>query len=136
MENSNEELKTGAVENDTEGKTFTQEEVNKIVQERLARNKGKESNLAEKEKELQAREMALTTRELLSSYKMDNRLADVITGETKEDIENKIKILEQVYGNSTKKKEPENAGFQVIGSSGKRGTGSYDAIGVAMGLRK
>lgn len=133
MENNNTEMDQAQ---NTEGKTFTQEEVNRIVQERLARSKGskeQENNLATKEKELQAREMLLVTKELLISNEMDNRLADVITGETKEDIENKIKILKQVYSSKAEAKN-ENKGFQQIGSDGGNYT-PYDAIGAAMGLR-
>lgn len=138
MENNNVELEQ-AQQNDTEGKTFTQEEVNRIVQERLARSKGSnkelENTLATKEKELQAREMALVTRELLISNNMDNRLADVITGTTKEEIESKLKILKQVYGTNEQQAEKKNSGFMQIGADGSKG-GTPDVIGRAMGLRR
>ena len=121
-----------------ENKTFNQEDVNKIVQERLARSKGSnkelENTLATKEKELQAREMTLVAKELLISNDMDNRLADVIIGATKEEIENKLKILKQVYGTNGQKEEKANRGFQKIGASGGDSS-SYDVIGHAMGLR-
>lgn len=139
MDNMNRELleqnqeETGTKEN----KTFTQEDVNKIVQERLASkgtSKELENTLATKEKELQEREMALVAKEMLISNDMDNRLADVITGATKEEIENKLEILKQVYGTNGQKEDKANRGFQKIGASGGDSLG-YDAIGHAMGLR-
>ncbi len=138
MENNNAELEQ-AQQNGTEDRTFTQDEVNKIVQERLARSKGTnkelENTLATKEKELHAREMALVTKELLISNSMDNRLADVITGVTKEEIEDKIKILKQVYGSREQQEGKKNHGFMQIGSDGGKGA-MPDVIGRAMGLRR
>lgn len=138
MENNNNTELEQAQKTNTEGKTFTQDEVNKIVQERLARSKGSnkelENTLATKEKELQAREMALVTKELLISNNMDNRLADIITGETKEEIESKLKILKQVYG-TNEQEEKKFRGFMQIGADGSKGS-TPDVIGRAMGLRR
>ena len=84
-------------ENEPEsGKTFTQEEVNKIVQQRLERAKSKEPDeLAKREAELNKREMNLTIREQLSSAGLPNELAGVISAQDEDDAREKIEILKK-----------------------------------------
>lgn len=66
---------TNATPAGTGGKTFTQEEVNRIVADRLARERSKAAPeqtpdpLAEREKDLAAREHAMQCRELVGSNK-------------------------------------------------------------------
>lgn len=84
MENNNINTGANAEQGQTEAtgteKTFTQEEVNRIVQERLARSKGKDNSNSEenqskdKEKELQAREMRILAREKLLDAGIKNEL--------------------------------------------------------------
>lgn len=84
-------------ENEPEsGKTFTQEEVNKIVQQRLERAKSKEPDeLAKREAELNMREMNLTIREQLSSAGLPNELAGVISAQDEDEAREKIEILKK-----------------------------------------
>lgn len=84
-------------ENEPEsGKTFTQEEVNKIVQQRLERAKSKEPDeLAKREAELNKREMNLTIREQLSSAGLPNELAGVISAQDEDEVREKIEILKK-----------------------------------------
>lgn len=84
-------------ENEPEsGKTFTQEEVNKIVQQRLERAKSKEPDeLAKREAELNKREMNLTIREQLSSAGLPNELAGVISAQDEDEARKKIEILKK-----------------------------------------
>lgn len=84
-------------ENEPEsGKTFTQEEVNKIVQQRLERAKSKEPDeLAKREAELNKREMNLTIREQLSSAGLPNELAGVISVQDEDEAREKIEILKK-----------------------------------------
>jgi hypothetical protein len=84
-------------ENEPEsGKTFTQEEVNKIVQQRLERAKSKEPDeLAKREAELNKREMNLTIREQLSSAGLPNELAGVISAQDEDEAREKIEILKK-----------------------------------------
>lgn len=78
------------------GKTFTQEEVNKIVQQRLERAKSKEPDeLAKREAELNKREMNLTIREQLSSAGLPNELAGVISAQDEDEAIEKIEILKK-----------------------------------------
>ena len=84
-------------ENEPEsGKTFTQEEVNKIGQQRLERAKSKEPDeLAKREAELNKREMNLTIREQLSSAGLPNELAGVISAQDEDEAREKIEILKK-----------------------------------------
>lgn len=84
-------------------RTFTQEEVNKIVQDRLAREREKEkaaagqSNFDEREKELERRELAMTAKELLYTKGLPKEFADVIYFTDRESLEKAIEVLERHY---------------------------------------
>ncbi|MEG1433099.1 hypothetical protein [Eubacterium sp.] len=79
---------TGAENQDNgqdEGKTFTQEDVNRIVQERLERERNKqhpqsdiETQLTERERNLNRREMQMNAREKLAERGLPKELADLI----------------------------------------------------------
>ena len=65
------------------GKTFTQEDVNRIVSDRLAREREKATQLPqedEREKALKAREARLDCRDYLDSKKYPVELLDVLDG--------------------------------------------------------
>ena len=117
-------------ENEPEsGKTFTQEEVNKIVQQRLERAKSKEPDeLAKREAELNKREMNLTIREQLNSAGLPNELAGVISAQDEDEAREKIGILKKYIesqpAHSKAKYEP------------MRGEAKNDPIREAMGLGK
>lgn len=62
----------------TGGKVFTQEEVNRIVSERLQREREKQPTEDEREKALKAREARLDCRDYLDSMKYPADLLDVL----------------------------------------------------------
>lgn len=62
----------------TGGKTFTQEEVNRIVSDRLAREREKQPKDDEREQALKAREARLDCRDYLDSKKYPASLLDVL----------------------------------------------------------
>lgn len=62
----------------TGGKVFTQEEVNRIVSERLQREREKQPAADEREKALKAREARLDCRDFLDSKKYPAALLDVL----------------------------------------------------------
>lgn len=62
----------------TGGKRFTQDEVNRIVSERLAREREKPSQADEREQALKAREARLDCREYLDSKRYSAALLDVL----------------------------------------------------------
>lgn len=60
-------------------KTFTQDEVNRIVSERLSRDRVKTvTDLDKREKELLSRELALTAKEKLAESGLPKDLADIL----------------------------------------------------------
>lgn len=120
-------------------KLFTQEEVNGFVQSRIARMKGQINKEAKAEydqklAELQSREMKLLVKEKLDERGMSRDLADVITCADETDLNNKLDVLQRIYGG--KAKEEQVSGFRVIGSgdAGKAGFTFTDPVRQAMGL--
>lgn len=84
----------------TPEKTFTQEEVNRIVQERLNRERktGAESaGLESREQDLNRRELALTAREILMDKGMPKELADILYFTDKESLNKAVEVLETHY---------------------------------------
>ena len=80
-------------------KTFTQEDVNRIVQDRLAKEKAKNSgdaDFAKREQELAQRELHMSAREKLAEKGLPGRLADVLNCADQETMEKNIGILEEI----------------------------------------
>lgn len=124
-------------------KTFTQDEVNRIIQERLERakkqaTKDQESEYAQKAAELQAREMKLLVKEQLSERGMPRELADIITCTDEKDLNNKLEALQKIYGDKAKEEKPK--GFICVGArpyegNTRGGLPSFsDPVRNAMGL--
>ncbi len=107
-------------------KTFTQDEVNRIVQERLARVKTAQEPTA-KEQELLQREYALYAREQVLQHDLPSELCEEFKGMDKETIDKCIKI---VLPYVQKSKEPF---LNPVGPTGGDTTGE-SAIRRAMGL--
>lgn len=126
----------------TGGKTFTQEDVNHIVQERLAKEKAKNSgdaDFARREQELAQRELHMTAKEMLSEKGLPVQLFNALNCKDEETMKKSIATIETVFNdykaNSTK--QIQLKGFQP-GVSGKM-TDAGDVgdleIRKAMGLR-
>lgn len=82
-------------EAEAQGKTFTQEDVNRIVSERLAREKAKAESIADqRNQELTARENRLTCREFIAEGKHAEALLDVFDTS---DAEKFKKSVEKLY---------------------------------------
>lgn len=65
--------------NPTEGRTFTQDDVNRIVGERLAKEKAKtEQELSQREAELSKRELTLKAKEIMMNRKMPIELLEAV----------------------------------------------------------
>ena len=128
------EANTNTVENQepqqaaqTGERTFTQEDVNRIVQERLARVK-MPAEPDQRELDLQKRERALYAREAVANAGLDKELADDFAGMDKETIDKCLKIIAPY---AQKMKEPILNAVGPTGGSGLRD----DAIRRAMGLK-
>lgn len=120
-------------------KTFTQDEVNGIIQSRISRMKSQAAKEARTEyeqklAELQAREMQLLVKEHLQARGMAAELAGVLTCTDEDDLKAKLDVLQQVYGDSGRQKAP--TGFIQIGvDSSGNGFTAPDPVRKAMGLK-
>ena len=102
-------------------RTFTQEQVNTIIQSRLAKLKTQaetEANAAYEKKfaELRAKELSLLTREKLTERGMPLELAGVISCTDEKDLESKLDVLQKTYsgqkdGSGTKPEQ--HTGFNI-----------------------
>lgn len=81
-------------------KTFTQDDVNRIVQERLAKEKAKssgEADFAKREQELAQRELHMTAKELLSEKGLPVQIFGALNCTDKETLEKSIATIETVF---------------------------------------
>lgn len=124
----------------TGGKTFTQDDVNRIVQERLAKEKAKnsgEADFAKREQELARRELHMAAKELLSEKGLPVRLFDALNCTDKESLEKSIATIETVF-NEYKANAIGNIkfkGFQPGASQAMPKAAGDLEIRKAMGLR-
>lgn len=122
-------------------KTFTQDEVNRIIQGRLDQMKKQaakeqEAEYSKKAQELQAREMKLMVRERLDARNMPRQLADIITCTDEKELDSKLDALESIYG----RKEEKSLGYTIRGGKPVEGNtrggipSMVDPVRNAMGL--
>ena len=92
-------------------KTFTQEDVNRIVGERLAKEKAKNDvDFVKREQDLQQRELAMSAKELLADKGLPKDLADILRYSDEESLKSAVdRIL--------KLKNEELNGFKLIGDN-------------------
>lgn len=89
-----------AADQGTGGRTFTQEDVNRIVQERLAKEKAKsngEADLAKREQELAQREFHMTAKEMLSEKGLPVQLFNALNCTDEETMKKSIATIEKVF---------------------------------------
>lgn len=113
-----------------DGKTFTQEQVNQIVSDRLSRERVKADNaLAEKEQALVQREIMLTAREKLVERGLPVELCEALNTTTPEALEKALDIIQ-----NTRLTRPGRVnGAAPIDSDGT--AVEFDDIRAAMGLQ-
>ena len=93
-------------------KTFTQEQVNAIIGERLAKEKSKaDAALAEKEQQLAQRELTLTAKERLNEMDLPIELLDALNISSQEALEKSLTTIKNVF-EKHKAKPPVFRGFQ------------------------
>lgn len=81
-------------------KTFTQEDVNRIVQERLAKEKAKSSgdaDFAKREQELARRELHMTAKEMLSEKGLPVQLFDALNCTDEESLKKSVATIEKIF---------------------------------------
>lgn len=131
VENQNQENNTAAQTgngNQQQEKTFTQEEVNRIVQDRLARVKAAGS-MDQRESALQERENVLYAREAVEAAGLTKELAEELRGMDKATVDKVIKIVTPY---AQKASEPI---YNAVGPTMGSDLG-MDAIRAAMGLKR
>lgn len=122
-------------------KTFTQDDVNRIVGERLAKEKAKgEAEFSKRERELAQRELRMAAKETLSAKGLPAELLDALNCSDQETLGKSIATIEKVF-NEYKANAAHSIkfkGFQPGASSDLRSTvsASEDAeLRKTMGLR-
>lgn len=97
-------------------KTFTQEDVNRIVSERLAKEKAKnsgEADFAKREQELVQRELHMTAKELLSEKGLPVQLFNALNCTDEETMKKSISTIEKVFNDyKSNVQQPVFKGFQ------------------------
>lgn len=91
--------------NGSEPKTFTQEDIDRIVQDRLARERKKyqpdePDPVESREKELKQREMALDIKELLNKEKYPAELANILKYSSVDEFKEQYEALKSLLPNS------------------------------------
>lgn len=117
-------------------KTFSQEDVNRIVGERLAKEKAKgEAALAEREQQLAQRELLLTAKEKLTENGLPVELVDALNVSSPEALEKALSTVKTVLDKYKSEARPMKfSGAKPAESlSGVRNTGD-DSLRKAMRL--
>ena len=117
-------------------KTFSQEDVNRIVGERLAKEKAKgEAALAEREQQLAQRELLLTAKEKLTENGLPVELVDALNVSSPEALEKALSTVKTVLDKyKSEARSMKFSGAKPAESlSGVRNTGD-DSLRKAMGL--
>lgn len=133
----NKNTSTEGTQTSTEGKSFTQEDVNRIVQERLAKEKSKgtgngDDELNKRAAELDLRERKLTAREKLRENGLPDYLVDALNMNTDEDFQKSMEAILKMKGETNGYDKPVGK-CNAIGRLG-RGN-SDDPTRKAFGLR-
>jgi len=131
-----------AADQGTGEKTFTQEDVNRIVGERLAKEKAKnsgEADFAKREQELAQRELHMTAKELLSEKGLPVQLFDALNCTDEETMKKSIAAIEKAFNEykANAAKQVKFTGFQpgVSQAMPKAEAAGDLEIRKAMGLR-
>lgn len=104
---------TTTTNTETVEKTFTQEEVNRIVSDRLARDRSnRTAELDEREKELKLRELSVTAREKLEAAGLNKELCKVLKYDDEAELDEAIRQLQNIKGFDGKK--PGDSGKKII----------------------
>lgn len=123
-------------ENSSAEKMFTQEDVDRIVQERLAQERGSQNGMQQEDEtttrvaDLERREAALSCREFILKGGYKEELLDILPTDNAEDFKTRVaKLIELVPHLDPNKKLPYFTA--PISNAGKFGSGHEDLIASA-----
>lgn len=126
----------GAIET-PEGKTFSQEDVNKIINERLKKEKEKSQKQFETmEKEFQQKELNLKAKEILTAKNIPHELLDVLKYDDEATLNKAVGVIESSF--KTGQSDVRIEGIAAAGNSNSNSTAKSndDLIRKAMGIKK
>ena len=117
-------------------RTFTQDDVNRIVQERLAKERGKNEPTPEqiREKELAARESAMTCKEYIAEQNYPKGLLELFDTADHEQFKQKVDKMKELFPGVFAAPGKKPAIF-TKGTNGGVGLGGSDPIAEAFKLR-
>ena len=117
-------------------KTFSQDDVNRIVGERLAKEKAKgEAALAEREQQLAQRELLLTAKEKLTENGLPVELVDALNVSSPEALEKALSIVKTVMDKHKSEARPMKFSGAKPAESLSGGKNAHDSsLRKAMGL--
>lgn len=85
-----------------EQKTFTQDDVNRIVGERLSKDRSRnEADFVKRENDLKQRELAMTAREMLAEKGLPKDLADILRYSDEETLKTAIDKIQRLNSEDT-----------------------------------
>lgn len=122
-------------------RTFTQEDVNRIVQERLAKEKSRSTGntgeeLDKRAADLDLRERKLMAREKLQENGLPDYLVDALNMNTDEDFQKSMEAILKMKGEAKNSTGPKPVGFvSPIGKIQSMGNKDGNSIRTAFGLR-
>lgn len=122
---------------ETEGKTFSQEDVNRIVGERLAKEKAKnDADWQQREQDLQKRELRMTAKEYLSEKNMPVELLDALSYTDEETLQKSVEIIEKFIEEKAQEATPKFVGIEPVqGLEFSRSTLSGNDYGLRQAMR-
>lgn len=138
---NNENVNTGTQGNEEQGKTFTQEQVNAIVSDRLARDRQKQGEeLSKREQELNNREFRLNSRQKLIDRGYPENIMDALNCSSTEAFDKALDIIDGLIKEHTPSAEQEEleknrARFTTSMSGNHTSVMHDDPIKKAMNLR-
>lgn len=114
LDNIVEEVHTGSEpgsDQEIEGKTFTQNELDRIVKDRLAKEKVKTQQQFEAmEKEFKQKELNLQAKELLTSKGLALEILDALKYEDEDTLNKSVNLIESIFKTGTTPKYNPAAG--------------------------
>lgn len=127
-----------APENQQADKTFTQEEVNNIVSDRLKRERDKmgkeqEEKLNERERAIAARELRMTATEKLADAGLPKTLVDALNCSDEETMNKSIEIISKAFqnqGNMSNEKPQGKVSYTPRGAHGYAAPDFRHAMGI------
>lgn len=109
------------------GRTFTQEEVNRIVSDRLARDREKRTaELDEREKAVKARELAVVAVEKLTAAGLPKEMAGVLKYDDEKTLDEAIATLSHLSGFGSGKDTSQKEGRKIIENKLPRDDSDYE----------